>query len=191
MKKLSPEYIRIICGLVVAALIFVGWHIFTYQDKSYAPVYPLGVEVSTSPEISTSELRAFLKTWHKYLEDGMDKVGYSQLSLSSKNSATEINPKVARWLKRKGWNPDRFFYVEQRLRAIIATIKRDERIVKTNMMIKKRLKNEDNGNLATALSRLSENESKKLNVEQITEVERRLVAPELEEVIIILKGSEN
>lgn len=191
MKKLSPEYIRIIGGLVVVALMFVGWYIFTYQDKSYAPVYPLGVEVSTSPEISASELRAFLKTWHKYLEDGMDKVGYSQLSLSSKHSAAEITPKVARWLKRKGWNPDRFFYVEQRLRAIITTIKRDERIVKTNMMIKKRLKNEDNGNLATALSRLSENESKKLNVEQITEAERRLVAPELEEVIILLKGSGN
>lgn len=187
MKKLSPEHIRIIGSIVVVALIFVGWHVITYQDKSYAPVYPLGIKVSTSPEISAAELRAFLKTWHKYQEDGMDKVGYRQFSMTAQNSAAKVNPRVARWLDRKGWNPDRFFYVEQRLLAILATIRRDEKIAHNNQMIKERLKTMKDKNLAAALQRLAANEAKKINVEQISPAERHMVETQMDDIMAILK----
>lgn len=190
MLKIA-EHIRITAVIVVAALMLAGYYIYTYQDKSYAPVYPMGVAVSTSPEISASELRAFLKTWHKYLEDGMDKVGYAQLSMSVQGRADKVNPRVARWLERKGWNADRFFYVEQRLRAVIATIHRDKRIARNNQMIKKRLKNIADQNLAAALTRLAENEVKKINVEQITPAERHMVEPQMDDITAILKGEIN
>lgn len=187
MIKLS-ENIRIIAGTAVVMLMFSGYYFNTYRDMSYAPVYPVGVEVSTSPEISASELRAFLKTWNKYCRDGMDKVGSRQLSMAAQDSADEMNPEISRWLERKGWNVARFFYVEERLRAIVATIYRDRKIDRNRQMIKERLRNVKDPRLAAALKRFAENEAKKINVEQISPAERYMVEPQLEDIMAILKN---
>lgn len=182
-------------GIVVTAsalciLLIAAYGAYTYTEKGYAPVYNNGV-VSDSEDISSEELRAFLKTWHQYLIDGIDKVGYSQISQTTNASAKEANPQVARWLSRKGWNPDRFYYVETRIRAIISTIKKDEFILKNNEMILAQAKNSNDADVSGSLIKYANEQYKKLNIEKITPAERAMVTAQFDEIIDLLKGFSN
>lgn len=179
-------------GIVVTAsavciLLIAAYGAYSYIEKGYAPVYANDV-VSNSTTISSEELRAFLKTWNKYLDDEMDQVGYTQISQTTDASAKEANPQTASWLERKGWSPDRFYYVEARLRAIISTIKKDEFIIKNNEMILAQAKNSNDVEVSESLIKYADEQYKKINVEQISPPERAMVTAQFDEIIALLKG---
>ena len=134
-------------------------------------------------------MRAFLKTWNRYLAEGMDKVGYAQVSMTASSSLKEANPRVTAWLERKRWNADRFFYIEARLRAIVSTIKKDEFIVRNNKMILEQAKNSNDADVSESLIKYADEQYKKLNVEKISAAERAMVTAQFDEIVNLLQGA--
>lgn len=169
-------------------LLFAAYAAYTYTEDGFAPAYPNDV-VSQSKEISAEELRAFLKTWNLYLAEGMDKVGYAQVSMTASSSLKEANPRVTAWLERKRWNADRFFYIEVRLRAIVSTIKKDEFIVRNNKMILEQAKNSNDADVSESLIKYADEQYKKLNVEKISAAERAMVTAQFDEIVNLLQGA--
>lgn len=178
---------RIILLLALGVVfITLGYFWYCHTEKGYAPLYPNNI-VSQSTEISKNELAAFLKTWPEYKQAGLDKVGLSQYAQSDAEMAS---PKTSRWLRRKGWDVKRFYYIEQRVRAIISTIKKDDFILKNNQMIMAQAQGSGNSDVTGALLKLAQSEYKKLNIEKITPQERAMVTPQIDEIINVLQGSQ-
>lgn len=188
MRKRRAYLIAIAVSVII--LLGVAWGCYTYTERGYAPVYPNNI-VSTSRTISQNELRAFLKTWHRYRQEGMDKLGFTELSLVTNSSPAQANPDLARWLERKGWDADRFFYIEERIRAIISTIKRDEQIAKNQKLMLQQAKAGGSSELSTALLKNAEAQNQKINIEKITSAERAMIKPQMQDIISLLKGEPN
>lgn len=186
MRRRRAYLIAVLVSVII--LLGVSWGCYTYTERGYAPVYPNNV-VSTSETISQNELRAFLKTWHRYHREGIDKLGFTELSLVTDSTAAEANPDVARWLERKGWNADRFFYVEGRIRAIISTIKKDEQIEQNRRLMLQQAQSAGDSELSRTLLKSAEEQNRKFNVEKITPQERAMIRPQMDDIIALLKGS--
>ena len=69
-----------------------------------------------SPEnvLNAEEINAFLEVWSKFVRKDISRT-MSQISLSSDSA---VPAQVRRWLYAEGWNAERFFSVEQRLRGL-------------------------------------------------------------------------
>ncbi len=78
--------------------------------------------ISETTEISSAEIDAFLKLWSEYVEKGYDKTVSEKISLLSGELEDKIPLKVKLWFNNKCWTIDRFFYVEDRIRASVRTL---------------------------------------------------------------------
>lgn len=184
--KLSRAQIAAV--LVSAIIIFaISWKCCHYTETGYAPSYPDNI-VSVSKEISADELNAFLKTLRRYRQEKIDELGFADISMVGGASLAEANPVVARWLRRKGWNAERFFYIENRVRTIVATISRDEEIAGNRRLMLEQAQMLENKELAEALLKNAEEQNKKFNIERISDSEYKLVKPRIEEINILLDG---
>lgn len=188
MRRRRAYLFAVAVSVIILLCAAIGCYIYT--ERGYAPIYPEN-KVSTSASISQNELRAFLKTWHRYRQEGIDKIGFTDLSLVTDSSPAEANPYVARWLERKGWNADRFFYVEGRVRVILTTIKKDELIERNRQLMLQQAQAGGNSELVAALKKNAEAQSQKFNVEKITLAERAMIKPQMEEIINLLIGEIN
>lgn len=71
-----------------------------------------------SPEdvMSIKELNAFLEVWSDFMQKDLSK-SMGQVSLQQDS---EVPSQVRRWLNANGWNTERFFSMEQRLKELVA-----------------------------------------------------------------------
>lgn len=80
----------------------------------------LGANYDTPPSpedvLNVKELNAFLEVWSDFMQKDLSKA-MGQVSLQ-KNS--EVPSQVRRWLNANGWNTERFFSMEQRLKELVA-----------------------------------------------------------------------
>lgn len=74
---------------------------------------------SQNQQLTVDELNSFLDLWARINHSRM-KHYLSQVSLRSDSS---YPPRLVTWLNLQNWDPDRFFYNEQRLRELIGYIK--------------------------------------------------------------------
>lgn len=184
--KLSQAQIAAV--LVSVVIIYaVSWRCYRYTEQGYAPAYPNNV-VSASVEISADELKAFLKTLRRYRQEKMEKLGFADISMVGGASLAEANPEVSRWLQRKGWNAERFFYIESRVRTILATISRDEEIAKNRRLMLEQAQTLENKELAEVLLKNVEEQSKKFNIERISAAEYKQVQSQADEINVLLES---
>ena len=104
----------------IVSLIFVFLVIyFLFQPLFTEKRTTLTHDVSNTENISFSEMDAFLEVWSQYCQKGYkDEVGNS-VSIFNENINGAIPKNIQIWLKRRDWTVERFYYVEQRLRAAL------------------------------------------------------------------------
>ena len=179
---------QIAAVLVSVIVIFaISWKCYHYTEQGYAPAYPENI-VSSSLEISADELKAFLKTIRRYRQEKINELEVSDLAMSAEASLSEANPEVARWLRRKGWNAERFFYIENRVRTILATIARDKEIAKNRRLMLEQAQLMEDKELAEVLLKNAEEQNKKFNIERISADEYQMILPQKEEISALLEN---
>lgn len=103
--------------IVIITFSLLGW--FMTQ-----PIHKIGLKGSYQEEpvagqqLNPEELNAFLDVWAQLMSSNLKDVA-GQLSLSSQKSYSGI---LTEWLSDKGWNTNRFFYDEQRLRDLVKCV---------------------------------------------------------------------
>lgn len=143
----------------------------------------------TSKEISESELKAFLPVWADYMQQNISELGKRPVSLASGAPEDNLSDEAKEWLLRRLWYPKRFFYVEQRLRAILKTLDQQEQ---SNALIADLSKQYEELSVQQAqnvipdpkltsqmsgIENMIHQQQQQQNVEQISDAELNLIAP--------------
>lgn len=138
------------------------------------------------PFIEPEEMNKFLPVWSEYLASDVSKIGAGQISLTMGKASEKFPLKTIHWLKDRDWDADRFFYVEQRLKAIVKSAFLQEHIRATVHVLQ-------SGGVGkvdqSAVQRMIEDQKQRMNVEQITEAELEMVMPNLATISDILDGT--
>ena len=123
----------------IAALLLFLRIIFPPTDIIYDGKY------RDAEQISLDEMHSFLSAWAEYVKFDPSSIEKNLYDEANKK-ALPISFKLKRWIKSKGWTPDRFFYVKQRMWKLVASVDRQienfrkseiERIVKDEEYRKK------------------------------------------------------
>lgn len=131
--------------------------------------------------LSLEELNAFLNVWSEFMRK--DIAGYSslQLSLSSGGAADGFPPQLVRWLGRQGWNVERFFYNEQKVRGLLRAAALEE-----NLNANRRLLKEAHGN--DNLKNIIRSQEEQLGLIKVNPEELALIKANLYQVNQIMDG---
>lgn len=182
-KKISLTKI-----IIVLLLLWVGGEWYNYYKAKNAINYAL-IPNPTSKEISEQELMAFLPVWSDYMQQNISELGKRPVSLASGAPEDNLSDEAKEWLLRRLWYPKRFFYVEQRLRAILKTIDYQEQndlLISDLSRQYEELSAQQAQNptpdpslesLMSGIENMIREQQQKQNVEQISEEELKLITP--------------
>ena len=102
--------------ILLVALFFLGVILTTPLSN----IARLGANYDTQPSfedvLTVRELNSFLHVWSEFMQKDLGKT-MGQVSLQENS---EIPYQVKRWLSNKGWNAERFFSLEQRLKELVS-----------------------------------------------------------------------
>lgn len=137
--------------------------------------------------VSHNEMNNFLRVWSKYLQDDVSKIGARQVSLTMGPASEKFPIQTINWLTKEGWNADRFFYVEQRMKAIVKSAFLQEHIKSTIAMLESQAG--QSGVYGQNAQRLIDEQKQRINVEKISSDEINMVTPNLVLISDILDGT--
>lgn len=137
--------------------------------------------------LTREEINSFMRVWGDYKYSWVSKIGIQQVSFTTSRRASKKVPYVTRaWLYRKGWDVDRFFYVEERLKAIVITLEAEDRANKTAELLEKQYEVETNPLSKENIRKLIDYQKNLLNIERVTRAERDMVRPYLKDISELL-----
>lgn len=142
-----------------------------------------------NPEVSSDEMHKFLQVWPKYINNDVSKLAVFQVSFKDDLPSKSLNKKVINWLDSKDWNTDRFFYVEQRLRAIVQTIENKKHVADMQKILQTQLATEKNPSVIESIQQNLASQVQGFNVERISPEEQDMVEQNLDVIKGILDGS--
>lgn len=178
--------------IVLCSVLLLGTAVFLYQSfnikpELLAPKYTSEQE-QASPYISKRELRSFLKTLMIYKEQNAMIPFKGNLSYSTQENLSNLNPYMADWLQEHGWKAERFFYIGARLKIIMDTIQRDKEIKKLQTLMLEGINVAPDENMVKSLKNLAQEQERLLNIEKISQEERQMVETEQESIENLLKS---
>lgn len=139
--------------------------------------------------VTFNEMDDFLRLWSIYLRKKFTKSTISQISMTQAKASEVASPRLKRWLWTEGWNVDRFFYVEDRLRSIVKTAYYRANINANKEILKQKTVagyyHGDAGSLAKIIKKQEETQ---VDNEKITDEEVAIVAGNLDKIVDILEG---
>jgi len=104
---------------IILFLALIGlYHVTTCSIMLYPETKEEKI-IKYSGPITQDELASFLPLWREFFSKYADKTDFSSISFTQ-NLPSDVLPfNMKLWLRSKGWETNRFFFVEQRLRDII------------------------------------------------------------------------
>lgn len=170
--------------IILAAVILVGWIIATPVNRIGKISFNRYDQAPVADEkITPQEMKSFLVVWSQFMQKDLSRSGIQQLSLARGKPSEVLPAPLLRWLRGEGWNADRFFFVEQRLRVIVKTavLKRN---LEANRKMLTTVKNIDQ----ESMRRIIEEQERQVNAEKVTPAELELVSGNLYQINAILEG---
>lgn len=174
-------------SLIGIFLIICAISFWFYRSTVGVPVEEEKEEVvEISPDIvQFDEMKAFLTVWSEYIYSGTSRKMSLQLSLSDKKIPSELK----KWLKKQGWDDaERFFYVEQRLAAVVKSVYLQKHSQSTIKVLEKQLQEEENQQIADNIRKVIADQKKMAAVENVSQQEIEMVAPNVDKIHEILEG---
>lgn len=134
-----------------------------------------------SPEntLDVGEINAFLEVWSKFMQKDISRT-MSQVSLSSDSA---VPAQVRRWLYAEGWNAERFFGVEQRLRELKSIAE-----LQNSLDANRRLLVKMSGAGAENLKNIVESQERQFKALRYNPQELALVRANLYQITQVLEG---
>lgn len=157
---------------------------------------------ASSAEVSGDEINSFLYVWSDYVQQNISPVGRSAVSLESGRPEDSLSETARLWLVEHGWKPARFFYVQQRLRAILQTLNTADEVENTVTGLREQLSdarrrqpdNKQQGpdpvimSLEKTINDMIASQQARVNIEQISNGELDAVRPYRKVYEAILDG---
>ncbi len=109
--------------LFLAAVLIVKVLNFKLVDYTTPDFKKQCAPMQTEEFLTAYELKSFLPVWSEYVRSGEKNDVSDKISLLSGNIEESLPLNVKIWLSRRCWEGARFFYVEQRLQAVINTVR--------------------------------------------------------------------
>ncbi len=131
--------------------------------------------------LSLDELNAFLNVWSEFIRKDIGGYGSRQLSLSSRGAEDGFPPQLVRWLRRQGWNVERFFYNEQKIRELLNAAALENNLNANRLLSKKMGGNEN-------LKNIIRNQEEQLGLIKVNPKELALIKANLYQVNLIMDG---
>lgn len=170
--------------IILAAIFLVGWIIVTPVNRiGKINLNSYDRAPAADQTITPKEMKSFLMVWSQFLQKDLSRRGIQQLSLASGKPSEVLPAPLLRWLKGEGWNADRFFFVEQRLRAIVKTV-----VLKRNLEANQKMLSTVSGMDQENMRRIIAEQERQINAEKVTSEELKLVSDSLYQVNAILEG---
>lgn len=144
--------------------------------------------MQTEEFLTAHELKAFLPVWSEYVRSGeKDKVS-DKISLLSGdiNESLPLNVKI--WLSRRCWEGGRFFYVEQRLQAIVNTVRLKKHTEGVKKVLAELLQSETDEAKIADYENMIAMQDEIAKVENVSADEVALISGHEEELADILSG---
>lgn len=122
LKKLKNLEIKkryvVLVVLLAAVVRFWGESSITMLQKE--------VPIVHDPKLSEQEIDHYIQTKQQYLDENIQ---ISQDVLISRDLEDYLDKETHEWFLLQGWRPNRFFYVEDRIKLILVHIqRRDEKL---------------------------------------------------------------
>lgn len=97
-------------------------------------------ELDFNPEINNDELTKFIEDWPQFVS-WAEKKGENIAGTSNDLEATAVvySSAVIKWIEKKNWIVDRFFYVERRINSVIRSCLIKEEQEKVTFILSKKL----------------------------------------------------
>lgn len=127
--------------------------------------------MNTDVTISETEVDDFLEIWKTYIQKGYDKKVQDKVSLMDGSLDESLPFSVKIWLNSRCWSPERFYYVEDRLRAALRTLY----LKRHSAGIVSILNENINDKNAAEYQNMIDMQNKIANIENITETELKFV----------------
>ena len=172
MKKLA-----FIFSVLLVAVYFAN---LMYTDSKEAKIKLEQMLRKTT--VDKAEMDRFLPVWAEYLEDGVSRIGARQISLTMGPASEKFPVKTVNWLAARGC----FFYVEQRMKAIVKSAFLQEHVKSTIRMLEQ---GGASGVDGSAVQRMIDEQKQRLGVEKISPAEIDMVTPDLVLISDILDGT--
>lgn len=176
-------------SVLFTAVVLLAWIISTPLPRlGKINLYGFDNPPRIGEAITYPETVSFLQLWSEFMQKDISRYGLLQISLTNTIPSEGFSPQLVRWLKNEGWDADRFFYVEQRLKAAVKTAYLKENL-KTNRNILQHMPKHgsDKINYENMLE-IVESQEQQLNVEKVRPEELILVSQDLYTIKDVLDG---
>lgn len=175
-------HLRLTYLLAVLALISgVG---YWYYKNTVGKEVPVVVDVVSPDIVSPEEMDAFLQVWSEYMHDKISRQSSRQISLSTKEPSSEL----VKWLNKRGWDVERFFFVEQRLASVVKSAFLKKHSVDTIKVLEIQLAAEKDPQIRANIENVIKSQQQLMNVEKVSDGEINMVLPDLNNISEILEG---
>lgn len=144
--------------------------------------------MQTEEFLTDYELKAFLLVWSEYVRSGEKKAASDKISLLPGDIDESLPLNVKIWLSRRCWEGGRFFYVEQRLQAIINTVRLKKHTEGVKNVLSDLLQTETNEAKINDYENMIAMQDKIANIENVSDDEIALVRGHEDEFSDILSG---
>ncbi len=141
----------------------------------------------TTVEITSEEVMEFLPVWREFAEKNLRET--QQASLGNGLPEDNLSPAAQEWLLRHQWRPQRFFYVEQRLRLILNTLevrRHSEEVIKNmqkqlaDLQQRQAYSNSQDPqiiSMKSSMEKMIREQQARMNIEKITPQELEMATP--------------
>ncbi len=138
--------------------------------------------MNNEKEISIQETNEFLKLWAEYVEKGYNKKVSDKISLMDGGLEEHLPLSVKLWFNGKCWTAERFYYIEDRLRASIQTLYLKRHSASILAILNERMSGGDTSEYQNFIDM----QNKIANIENISEKELDYVQMREAEIVNIL-----
>lgn len=180
---------------IINGLVFIGLAFFVTRPMYYPGVgdnpMPRRISVQLQPQnsiISFQEMDDFLFLWSDFLEQDFATPNMPALLDTHNLPNQKLSGRTQKWIKNHDWDVERFFYVGQRLNAIVKACRLKILAEQTSESLKLQLKQTKDVELRATIERLMEEQAQMYRTFKVSEGEIAMVMPHLKTVAEILSG---
>ena len=180
MKKTIAKYIMLLLSIIglyhLATFSFIKYPSTTIEEKMY------------SAPITEEEVAAFLPVWRKFRKKYNNVIGASEVSFSDKNTTDVMPVKISFWLKKKNFEPNRFFFIEQRIYDIAHRIYLQKHSKDVVDLLQKSLEKEQSASSKENIKNIIKTQENVLSLKTINPDELAIVQKHYTEIMAILQS---
>lgn len=178
------KYLILLLAFLLVLKVF-SCRLVDYETEGFKKQCP---SVSTLVVVTDNEVEAFLPLWQEYIKSGMSKEVSDKISLISGDFAEKLPLRIQVWLNKHCWTPERFFYVEQRLQAILRTLYLQQHTSAVKQVLTEQMENETDEDKVKMYQDMIVIQDKISGIEGVTSSEISLVQKRQKQIENILNS---